>query len=140
MGKAVLDLGCGTGLIGAWAAQRGAAVTLVDGDLQSVRSARLTLEVGGLSGDAIHSDVDSELGERSFDLILSNPPFHVGRGVVLDVAREFIAAAQRRLNPGGRLILVANDFLPYEAELAVLGPVEELARERGFKVLAARRR
>ena len=139
-GKAVLDLGCGTGLIGAWAAQRGAAVTLVDGDLQSVRSARLTLAANGLSGEAIHSDVDADLGERRFDMVLTNPPFHVGRGVVLDVAREFIAAARRRLNPGGRLILVANDFLPYEAELAAqLAPAELLAHERGFKVLAARR-
>ncbi|WP_261664212.1 class I SAM-dependent methyltransferase [Deinococcus sp. Marseille-Q6407] len=139
-GQAVLDLGCGTGLIGAWAAQRGAAVTLADGDLQSVRSARLTLEANGLAGEAVHSDVDSELGERRFDLILTNPPFHVGRGVVLDVAREFIAAARRRLNPGGRLILVANDFLPYEAELAALGPAEVLTHERGFKVLSACKR
>lgn len=141
-GNTVLDLGSGAGLIGAWAAQRGAAVTLVDGDLQSVRSSRLTLAASGLSGEAIHSDVDAALeSDRCFDLILSNPPFHVGRGVVLDVAREFIAAAQRRLKPEGRLILVANDFLPYEPELAaLLGPTELLARERGFKVLAARRR
>lgn len=138
-GQRVLDLGCGAGLIGAWAAQRGAEVTLVDGDLQSVRSSRLTLEAGGLTGEVIHSDVDAALSEEHrFDLILSNPPFHVGRGVVLDVAREFIAAARRRLKPGGRLILVANDFLPYERELAaLLGPAEVLAQERGFKVLAA---
>ncbi|RTR27306.1 class I SAM-dependent methyltransferase [Deinococcus radiophilus] len=138
-GKAVLDLGCGTGLIGAWAAQRGAAVTLADADLQSVRSAQLTLEANGVSGEVVHSDVDGTLGERRFDMILSNPPFHVGRGVVLDVAREFIAAAARRLRPGGQLILVANDFLPYEAEMSVVGATEVLAHEQGFKVLAVRR-
>ncbi|MFC6616908.1 methyltransferase [Deinococcus radiophilus] len=107
--------------------------------MQSVRSAQLTLEANGVSGEVVHSDVDGTLGERRFDMILSNPPFHVGRGVVLDVAREFIAAAARRLRPGGQLILVANDFLPYEAEMSVVGATEVLAHEQGFKVLAVRR-
>lgn len=139
-GKDVLDLGCGTGLIGAWAARRGATVTLVDGDLPSVRSAQATLAASGLSGVAIHSDVDAALDpEATFDVILTNPPFHVGRGVVLDVAREFIAAAGRRLRPGGTLHLVANDFLPYEADLRDLGEVRETLREAGFKVLTVTR-
>lgn len=138
-GQAALDLGCGAGLIGGWAATRGAAVTLVDGDLQSVRSAQATLEASGLSGEVLHSDVDAALGERTFDVVLTNPPFHVGRGVVLDVAREFIAAAVRRLRPGGTLYLVANEPLPYEAAMATLGPVRELVRLGGFKVLSATR-
>ena len=135
----VLDLGCGAGLIGAWAAAQGAAVTLLDADLQSVRSAQATLEANGLSGEALHSDVDSALGEQTYSLVLSNPPFHVGRGVILDVAREFIAAAGRRLRPGGQLVLVANAPLPYEEPMGALGTVEELARTTGFKVLAVRR-
>ncbi|WP_029480410.1 class I SAM-dependent methyltransferase [Deinococcus marmoris] len=138
-GQHVLDLGCGAGLIGAWAARRGAKVTLVDGDLQSVRSSRLTLEANGLAGEVIHSDVDAALGERTFDIILTNPPFHVGRGVVLDVALEFLATASRRLKPGGTLYLVANEPLPYETPLREIGPARELARAGGFKVLAATR-
>ncbi|WP_291424077.1 class I SAM-dependent methyltransferase [Deinococcus sp.] len=138
-GKTALDLGCGTGLIGAWAARHGAAVTLVDGDLQSVRSAEATLAANGLAGECFHSDVDAALGERTFDFILTNPPFHVGRGVVLDVANEFIAAAGRRLKPGGTLYLVANDPLPYEQPLSALGTVRELRRELGFKVFAVSR-
>ncbi|WP_309571721.1 methyltransferase, partial [Deinococcus sp.] len=82
---------------------------------------------------------DASLGERSFEIILSNPPFHVGRGVVLDVAREFIAAAVRRLRPGGSVYIVANDPLPYEDALAAVGSVTELVRSGGFKVLRAMR-
>lgn len=134
-GKRLLDLGCGAGLIGAWAASRGAEVTLVDGDLPSVRSSEQTLAAGGLSGEVLHSDVDAALGERRFDVVLTNPPFHVGRGVVLDVAREFIAAAGRRLVPGGKMYLVANEPLPYESALSALGEVCEVVREQGFKVL-----
>lgn len=138
-GRTVLDLGCGTGLIGAWAALRGAHVTLVDGDLLSVRSAQATLVASGLGGEVVHSDVDAELGDRTFDVILTNPPFHVGRGVVLDVAREFIAAASRRLNPGGALYLVANEPLPYEQAMQAVGQTRELIRAGGFKVLLATR-
>lgn len=138
-GQRVLDLGCGAGLIGAWAAQRGAEVTLADGDLQSVRSSRATLDANGLDGEVIHSDVDAALADRRFDTVLTNPPFHVGRGVVLDVALEFLAAASRRLKPGGTLYLVANEPLPYEAALRRIGPARELARAGGFKVLAATR-
>ncbi|ULH16610.1 class I SAM-dependent methyltransferase [Deinococcus sp. KNUC1210] len=136
-GQRVLDLGCGAGVIGAWAAQRGAHVTLLDADLSSVRSAEATLHASGLSGRVLHSDVDAALDDTGYDLVLSNPPFHVGRGVVLDVAAEFIAAAGRRLRPGGRLVLVANDFLPYEARLSGWQDVTALARDQGFKVLSA---
>lgn len=138
-GKRVLDLGCGTGLIGAWAAKRGAQVTLVDADLQSVRSSQQTLQANELPGEVLHSDVGAALGERLFDVILTNPPFHVGRGVVLDVAREFIASAKRHLKPGGTLYVVANDPLPYEKPLADVGDVKELVREAGFKVLKVSR-
>ena len=65
LGQAVLDLGCGAGLIGAWAARRGAVVTLADADLSSVRSAEATLEANELAGEVIHSDVDAALGERT---------------------------------------------------------------------------
>ena len=138
-GKRVLDLGCGTGLIGAWAAKRGAQVTLVDADLQSVRSSQQTLQANELPGEVLHSDVGAALGERLFDVILTNPPFHVGRGVVLDVVREFIASAKRHLKPGGTLYIVANDPLPYEKPLADVGDVKELVREAGFKVLKVSR-
>ncbi|GGK15442.1 rRNA (guanine-N2)-methyltransferase [Deinococcus malanensis] len=138
-GRRVLDLGCGAGLIGAWAALRGAQATLVDGDLLSVRSAQATLVASSLTGEVVHSDVDAELGERTFDVILTNPPFHVGRGVVLDVAREFIAAAARRLNPGGTLYLVANEPLPYEPAMQGVGQTRELVRAGGFKVLSSTR-
>lgn len=138
-GKRVLDLGCGAGVIGAWAARRGAEVTLLDADLQSVRSSEETLKANDLPGEVLHSDAGSALGERMFDVILTNPPFHVGRGVVLDVAREFIAAARHHLRPGGTLYLVANDPLPYEKALAELGDAQELLREGGFKVLKVSR-
>ncbi len=137
-GQTVLDLGCGAGIIGAWAAQRGAVTTLLDSDLQSVHSAQTTLAANNLTGEVLHSDVDSALSSQTYNLILSNPPFHVGRGVVLDVAAEFLRAIERRLSPDGEAYIVANDFLPYEKQLSWAN-VREVVRESGFKVLHIRR-
>ncbi|MFC4455655.1 class I SAM-dependent methyltransferase [Deinococcus sonorensis] len=138
-GQRVLDLGCGAGVIGAWAARQGATATLLDADLMSVQSAEATLQASGLEGRVLHSDVDAALDDDGYDLALSNPPFHVGRGVVLDVAAEFVAAARRRLRPGGALVLVANDFLPYEGLLRGWTRPVTLAQGGGFKVLQAER-
>ncbi len=140
-GQRVLDLGGGAGVLGAACAAAEANVTLLDDDLAAVVSARETLRLSGLTGNVRHSDVASALKEQErFDLVVSNPPFHVGRRVVLDVAREFVRAAGEHLSPGGELRLVANDFLPYEQEIARWGRPEVLAREGGFKVLRAVKR
>lgn len=138
-GKRVLDLGCGYGLLALRAALAGAEVTALDDDLTAVRSTHRNALRYGLDVRALHSDVDSVLrdGER-FDLILTNPPFHVGKQVRLELPAAFIAAAHRRLAPGSALLLVANAELAYEPLLAQFASWEELARSRGFKVLRAR--
>lgn len=137
-GQSALDLGCGAGILGAWAAKCGAAATLLDADLLSVRSSLATLRKSGLQGRVLHSDVDGALGGETYDFIVTNPPFHVGRGVVLDVAAEFLRALRRRLKPRGQAYIVANDFLPYE-KLLDWGNVAEVVREGGFKVLRVTR-
>jgi 16S rRNA (guanine1207-N2)-methyltransferase len=137
-GKRVLDIGAGYGALGGLLALEGARVTMLEDDWFSVQSIERTIGLNDFKARVLHSDVDSSLErDAKYDLIVMNPPFHVGRDVILDVALEFIAAARRHLAHGGEIWLVANHFLPYEPALASLGMVREVARERGFKVLAA---
>lgn len=77
--------------------------------------------------------------ERRYDVIVSNPPFHAqGREERPDIGRRFIAVAAQALNPGGRLWLVANRHLPYEAELdRTFGEVRTVAQQGGFKIVEA---
>ncbi len=137
-GLRVLDLGAGYGALGATLALEGAHVTLLESDTLSAQSCVETLRANGLEGVILHSDVDAALesGAR-FQRVVTNPPFHVGRDLKLEVAAEFIRAAARRLEPGGDFWLVANHFLPYEELMLEVGRVDAVAQARGFKVLRA---
>jgi 16S rRNA (guanine1207-N2)-methyltransferase len=140
-GEHVLDLGCGAGALGVIAARQSITgkVCLVDADSEAVRCARRTVqEAGATNALAQVSDVaGSVLGER-FDVVIANPPFHVGKQVELDVPRQFIRDAFEVLIPGGRLFLVANRTLPYEAMLgSVFGSYRSVHDGRRFKVLTA---
>jgi len=76
----------------------------------------------------------------SYDIVVSNPPFHTTRAGEPDLGRGFIATAARILRPRGSFYMVANRHLPYEAELnAKFGHVEELAGTGAFKVFHATR-
>jgi len=140
-GKRVLDIGAGAGILGSWAAARGAKVTMLEDDWGGVLCARRTLERNGLKGEVLHSDAGSALPVGAqFDVVLSNPPFHVGSDLILEVAEEFVAVAARALPRGGNFYLVANVFLPYELPLERFFKVSTIVRNRSFKVLCGQKR
>ena len=72
--------------------------------------------------------------------MIANPPFHQGRAAEPDLGAAFIVAAARILKPDGRLLMVANRQLPYEAD-ARPPPSgrEKLAEDGAYKVLHAER-
>jgi 16S rRNA (guanine1207-N2)-methyltransferase len=75
-----------------------------------------------------------------FDVVVTNPPFHVSRRADPALGRAFVAAAARLLAPRGRLVLVANRHLPYEATLRdAFGEVTVLEDAEGYKLIEARR-
>jgi len=138
----VLDFGCGSGVIGAAVKARvpDCAVTLTDASAFALYAARRTFEVNSLSAERIVvSDVFSHV-DGTFDLIISNPPFHQGIATNYEIVSSFFAGCASRLKPGGRVIIVANKFLPYERQMAeaLTSPVV-VAQNDKFKVLAATR-
>jgi 16S rRNA (guanine1207-N2)-methyltransferase len=143
-GESVLDLGCGSGGLGTIAGilSGSGRVSMVDADVEAVRSATRTAAAAGVErAEVMTSDVASAvLGER-FDVVVTNPPFHVGKATDLSVPLQFIEDAWSVLSPGGRLFLVANRTLPYERAIQQrfgnLGTAHDGPR---FKVLTAVRR
>lgn len=136
----VLDLGCGAGALGVVAARSTfGQVWLADADSEAVRCAAKTLQAAGcLNARAVLSDVATELLDERFDVVVANPPFHVGKHTDLDVPHQFIRDAFEVLKPDGRLLLVANRTLPYEGMLrAKFGNAVTVHDGRRFKVLSA---
>mgnify|MGYP005843086133 CR=1 FL=1 len=137
----VLDLGCGSGLLGLAAAALAAEgrVYLVDSDVAAVELARANLRRNGVANAvALESDGFSALGDVQFDVIATNPPFHVGRHQTTAVAERFVEQSARHLRRSGRFYLVANRFLRYEPVVeAAFGNVRLVSETSRYKVLLA---
>src|SRR6266571_1089902 len=136
-----LDIGCGAGFIGIYIARRATKghVTMVDASLVAVAMAKQAIEQSGLTNvQVLPSDgVQAVLSER-FDLVVTNPPFHVGGIQTTEIAERFIREAAQVLRPRGRFYLVANRFLKYEPTLQTcFRTVEEVGGDRRYKVLRA---
>ena len=133
------DLGAGYGYLAAEVLARCPAVAALDlyeAEARALELARRNITAVEVELGFHWHDVTTGLPHR-YDFIVSNPPFHAqGREGRPDIGRAFIAAAAQALVPGGRLWLVANRHLPYEAVLdASFGRVRTVAQQAGFKVV-----
>jgi 16S rRNA (guanine1207-N2)-methyltransferase len=135
----VLDLGCGTGALAvSYAlAHPEAQVIATDRSAAAVASARATAAANGVADriTVMHDDAASEIADASVDIVLLNPPFHLGTSVHTGAATRLFEAAARVLRPGGELFTVYNSSLGYRAELArLIGHTEQLSRTPKFTV------
>ena len=136
-----LDIGCGTGYIGmhiAHVASKG-QVTMVDSSLVAVDAARHMIEQSGMTNVQVLASNGTQvvMGQR-FDLIATNPPFHLGGIQTTDIGERFIRESAQVLRPRGRFYLVANRFLKYEPTLrSCFHSVEEVGGNTRYKVLLA---
>ena len=136
-GQRVLDLGCGYGIIGISAVQRGAAYAdMIDQDVYAVAATQRNIAAFGLrNAQVVAADAAQQPFSGPYDLAVTNPPFHRGKAVDYTAAHGFIAYAQRVLGPRGRLVLVANSFIRYDSVLAKhFATVEQLAHTPSFTV------
>ena len=80
-------------------------------------------------------DLAAETVTRRYDAVVMNPPFHRGRAADPALGQAMIGKAAAALTPGGRLLMVANRQLPYEAILAdgVRALRARSPRDRDFK-------
>ena len=136
-----LDIGCGTGYIGMHIAHKASKghVTMVDASLVAVDAARHMIEQSGMTNvQVLASNGTQAVKEQRFDLIATNPPFHLGGIQTTEIGERFIREAAQILRPRGRFYLVANRFLKYEPTLrACFHSVEEVGGNTRYKVLLA---
>lgn len=141
----IVDLGCGNGVCAAAAAITWphAQVIATDQSWAATQSARLTAAANGLEDRVtiIRDDAASTLEAASCDLVLCNPPFHVGAAVHIGAATKLIGEAARILRTGGELWTVYNSHLRYRSTLSTqVGHTEQMGRNPKFTVTVSRTR
>jgi len=103
----LLDLGCGYGVVGIYAAKKIGEqnVIMSDTDSQCVELSKKNAEANGVGGvKIIQSDGFGNITEKDFTLILSNPPYHSD----FSVPKHFIEKGFNRLKIGGKMLMVTK--------------------------------
>ena len=140
-----IDLGCGTGVLATSVARMKPAMRVIatDQSAAAVASSRLTAELNGV-GDRVEVVRDDGLQSQpdaSAQLIVLNPPFHIGATVHTGLALRMFEDAGRVLAPGGELWTVFNGHLGYRQALArLVGPTELVTHNQKFMVTVSRKR
>ncbi|MEU5384170.1 DUF7059 domain-containing protein [Kitasatospora cineracea] len=117
--REVLDLGSGSGVQALHAARHAQRVTATDLNPRALHFTRLTAALSGFDQvETAEGSLYEPVGDRRFDLIVSNPPFVIspaGRFTYRDggmagdeLCRSVVRGAAAHLAPGGYCQLLAN--------------------------------
>ncbi|MBF6238307.1 class I SAM-dependent methyltransferase [Nocardia otitidiscaviarum] len=137
--REAIDLGCGTGILAVALAKArpGLRVTATDQSAAAVASSRATAALNAVADrvTVLRDDAMSNAPDNSADLVLCNPPFHVGAAVHTGSAIKMFQQTGRVLRPGGELWTVYNSHLNYRGVMErMVGKTEVIGRNRKFTV------
>ena len=113
----ILDLGSGNGIL-AYAIQEEKPLTeihLLDDSLLALESSKMNIE-----GEKIlfhYNDCLADFEDHSFDLIISNPPFHFEHETNIEVALDLFKEVKRVLKKGGSFQMVTSNHLNSKTHL-----------------------
>ncbi|MFJ2173770.1 MULTISPECIES: methyltransferase [unclassified Streptomyces] len=114
-----LDVGTGSGIQALHAAQHATRVTATDLNPRALGFTRLTLALSGApAAELREGSLFEPVGDETYDLIVSNPPFVISPGARLtyrdggmggdDLCRTLVQQTGDRLNEGGYAHFLAN--------------------------------
>ncbi|WP_280338780.1 class I SAM-dependent methyltransferase [Nocardia neocaledoniensis] len=137
--REAIDLGCGTGILAVALAKSRPRIRVVgtDQSAAAVASARATAAANGVADrvTVVRDDAMSSAADNSADLVLCNPPFHVGAAVHTGSAIKMFAETGRVLRPGGELWTVYNSHLNYRGVVErMVGRTDVIGRNQKFTV------
>ena len=111
-GKKVLDIGCGTAILGILCSKKGATdIVGLDNDPVAIESARENIHLNQTENIRLLTGELPELTEQDFDLILAN----INLNYIISTLQDFAAL----INPGGTII--CSGF--FNSDFAKLEPV-----------------
>lgn len=135
----VIDLGCGYGFVGIWAAKQipPEQVYMTDIDQRAVIEASKNVELNHAQGvTVVCGDAYTAIPCADFSVILSNPPYHTD----FSVAKRFIEKGFNRLRVGGKMYMVTKRKEWYQNKfISVFGGVH-IWPENGYYVFMAEKK
>lgn len=134
-----VDLGCGTGILAVALARSRPGLTVVgtDQSAAAVASATATAAANQVTDQVrvVRDDAMSGAPDNSADLVVCNPPFHVGAAVHTGSAIKMFTQTGRVLRPGGELWTVYNNHLNHRTMVErMVGRTDVMGRNRKFTV------
>jgi len=136
----LLDVGCGYGPIGLFAARLNPRlnVTMIDINERAVELANINAARNGIrNASALQSDLYEQVRDRSYSLIVSNPPIRAGKRVVHRIFEE----AVELLRDDGQLWIVIQKKQgapsAHEKLKSLYREVVEVAKSKGYRVYKA---
>lgn len=137
-GDQILDLGCGFGFVGIYYAKLfpSSKVTLVDISENAVKLSKKNAQLNGVAPTILESDGFNALKNQTFDVVLSNPPYHAD----FSVPKAFIESAYRQLNMNGKLYMVTKRRIWYENKIRSVFGYVKVIEENGYCVFYTEKR
>jgi len=119
----ILDLASGNGIIGNEILLKlpTAKLHLLDDSFLAVESAKLNVQ-----GKSVYHYYDNDLscfGDETFDLIVTNPPFHFEYEININIPIELFKDCHSCLKVGGNLQIVSSNHLNYQTHLKTIFPI-----------------
>ena len=134
--KEILDVGCGYGPIGIILKEFGAKyVLMIDVNKRATRLAKDNIKLNKLDGIEVKGGDFLKMEPiKKFDIVVCNPPIHMGKEVILEFARK----AKDWLKENGVFVMVVmtrhgGKSLFKELE-KIYSVVEEIDRESGYRI------
>jgi len=130
-GERMLDMGCGSGIVGLHGAKKGALVTAVDINPKAVDCARANALKNHIEMEVVHSDIFLDV-EGQFDVMAFNPPYvpDVIEGDIqrswaggedgVRVLERFLKEAPKHLSDRGRIYVLLSTTMDDAALQCVL--------------------
>ena len=135
----VLDLGCGYGVVGITAAKiiGPQNVFMSDNNEKAVYLSRRNAALNGIDDVTVTlSDGFTNIQEKDFTLILSNPPYHAD----FSVPKHFIEKGFNRLPLGGIMTMVTKRKDWYKNKLTAIFGGVKINKIDGYFVFVAEKR
>ena len=132
----VLDLGCGTGVVGIILGtfNKNISIDMVDVNERAIELAKENVKLNNLNNNIFISDVYSNINDK-YDYIITNPPIRAGKEVI----RRFLLGAKDNLIKNGTLYFVMRKDHGVKSmikELEQIYNIEIINKEKGFYIVS----